>query len=209
MGTAALSPWMLYCFPNPSQEELFLSAVMAMAVCSLLAGLDHSNASDYVFACFFLICTSTFLKYDRGTWASGAGLEEVRLLEFNGIILSVLPAPCWLYCPALIDCTAWPFQDPLVGWHRHHGHADGAGAVMAPRQGGAHPAARGARPHRRRVGRGGSHGLPGGRVPKVRRPDDGVYRLGCRSFIRDSVPVFLNLGCYQTIRDLNSYCLTN
>ena len=182
MGTAALSPWMLYCFPNPSQEELFLSAVMAMAVCSLLAGLDHSNASDYVFACFFLICTSTFLKY-------GAGLEEVRLLEFNGIILSVLPAPCWLYCPALIGCTAWPFQDPLVGWHRHHGHADGAGAVMAPRQGGAHPATRRACAHRCRVGRGGPHGLPGRRVPKVRRPDDGVYRVGCRSFIRGSVPV--------------------
>ena len=39
-----------------------LSAIMAMAICKLLAGLNESNACDYVFACYFLICTSTFLK---------------------------------------------------------------------------------------------------------------------------------------------------
>ena len=39
-----------------------LSAVMSMAICSLFAGLSEDNASDYVFACYFLICTVTFLK---------------------------------------------------------------------------------------------------------------------------------------------------
>ena len=44
------------------QEELLLSAVMSMAICSLLAGLTEAKACDYVFACYFLICTATFLK---------------------------------------------------------------------------------------------------------------------------------------------------
>ncbi len=44
------------------QEELLLSACMAAAVCHLLSGLTAATSSDYVYACFFLICTTTFLK---------------------------------------------------------------------------------------------------------------------------------------------------
>lgn len=35
---------------------------MACAICSLLASLTPGNSSDYVYAAYFLICTSTFLK---------------------------------------------------------------------------------------------------------------------------------------------------
>lgn len=39
-----------------------LGAAMALAVCTLLVSLTPSNAQDYVFAGFFLICTVSFLK---------------------------------------------------------------------------------------------------------------------------------------------------
>uniref|UniRef100_A0A7R9VZ96 histidine kinase n=1 Tax=Chlamydomonas euryale TaxID=1486919 RepID=A0A7R9VZ96_9CHLO len=44
------------------QEEILLSACMAVAICSLLYTVTADNASDYVYAAYFLICTSTFLK---------------------------------------------------------------------------------------------------------------------------------------------------
>lgn len=49
-------------FPTAQQEELLLSVCMACAICSLLASLTPGNSSDYVYAAYFLICTSTFLK---------------------------------------------------------------------------------------------------------------------------------------------------
>ncbi len=39
-----------------------LSAVMALAITSLLAALRPDNGQDYVLAAFFLICTTSFLK---------------------------------------------------------------------------------------------------------------------------------------------------
>jgi hypothetical protein len=44
------------------QEELLLSACIAMALCNLLGSLGADNASDYVYMGYFLICSSTFLK---------------------------------------------------------------------------------------------------------------------------------------------------
>ena len=44
------------------QEELLLSAILATAISTLLGGLRSSTSTDYVYACYFLICTSTFLK---------------------------------------------------------------------------------------------------------------------------------------------------
>lgn len=44
------------------QEEILIAACMAMAICNLLVSLHVDNASDYVYAAYFLICTSTFLK---------------------------------------------------------------------------------------------------------------------------------------------------
>jgi hypothetical protein len=44
------------------QEELLLSLVVAMAISWLLLSLRTESAQDYIFACFFLICTSSLLK---------------------------------------------------------------------------------------------------------------------------------------------------
>ena len=44
------------------QEELLLSLVVAMAISWLLLSLRADSAQDYIFACFFLICTSSLLK---------------------------------------------------------------------------------------------------------------------------------------------------
>lgn len=44
------------------QEEVLLSACMAIAICNLLASLTPENAQEYVYVAFFLICTSSFLK---------------------------------------------------------------------------------------------------------------------------------------------------
>lgn len=59
-----------------SQEEYLLSAVMALAITSLLSTLKPTNAQDYVLACFFLISTTSFLKI---RWFMGTGMQ-VRCL---------------------------------------------------------------------------------------------------------------------------------
>lgn len=53
------------------QEEVLLSAVMALAISNLLASLRADNASDYVYMSYFLIATTTFLKI---RWWVGTGL---------------------------------------------------------------------------------------------------------------------------------------
>ena len=55
-----------------SQEEYMLSAVMALAITSLLSTLQPTNAQDYVLACFFLISTTSFLKI---RWFMGTGMQ--------------------------------------------------------------------------------------------------------------------------------------
>ena len=52
-----------------------LSAVMALAITSLLSTLKATNAQDYVLACFFLISTTSFLKI---RWFMGTGMQARR-----------------------------------------------------------------------------------------------------------------------------------
>ena len=79
------------------QEELLLSAILATAISSLLGGLRPSTSTDYVYACYFLICTSTFLKL---RWWLGTAILAfpVALTNYwhyktisNGISAPVLP----------------------------------------------------------------------------------------------------------------------
>ncbi len=49
-----------------------LSAVMALAITSLLSTLRPANSQDYVLACFFLISTTSFLKI---RWFMGTGMQ--------------------------------------------------------------------------------------------------------------------------------------
>lgn len=45
-----------------TQEELLLVGTMALAIVNLLVTLSRDTAQDYVYAAFFLICTTFFLK---------------------------------------------------------------------------------------------------------------------------------------------------
>lgn len=58
---------------------------MSVAITSLVAGLGRANSQDYVYAAFFLICTSTFLKirWWLGAMALTAPLVAVHVL-FSG-----------------------------------------------------------------------------------------------------------------------------
>ena len=51
------------------QEEYLLSSAIALAVSVLLGSLTAGNSQDYVFAGYFLICASSFLKLN---WLRGA-----------------------------------------------------------------------------------------------------------------------------------------
>ena len=51
------------------QEELLIAVAIALAILALLLSLSRETAKDYVYAAYFLICTSTFLKI---RWLQGA-----------------------------------------------------------------------------------------------------------------------------------------
>lgn len=44
------------------QEEAFLAVLIALAVTNLVYSLGPTNASDYIYAVFFLICCASYLK---------------------------------------------------------------------------------------------------------------------------------------------------
>jgi hypothetical protein len=52
------------------QEEVALSLVVSAAIVWLLLSLRAATAQDYIFACFFLICTTSLLKIRRGVHPS-------------------------------------------------------------------------------------------------------------------------------------------
>lgn len=76
------------------QEELLLSLVVAMAISWLLLSLRTESAQDYIFACFFLICTSSLLKirWLLGTLALTPPLLLVASAQlWNPAMTAVLP----------------------------------------------------------------------------------------------------------------------
>lgn len=59
------------------QEELLLTGVMTLAICSLLVTITKSNPQDYVYAAMFMISTTCFLKIQ---WLVGTVFMTVPLL---------------------------------------------------------------------------------------------------------------------------------
>lgn len=55
------------------QEECLLAVLIALAVTNLILGLSAENASDYIYAVFFLICCASYVKV-RWWLAMGAML---------------------------------------------------------------------------------------------------------------------------------------
>lgn len=100
------------------QEELLLSACVALAICSLLATVTKDNASDYVYAGYFLICTSSFLKI---RWWLGALVLSVPTVLPNVWHMRV-GAPSILPRDALIHIfVAWAvgaLMAYLAEWYR-------------------------------------------------------------------------------------------
>ena len=70
------------------QEEILLASAMALAVSFLLVTLAPGTGQDYVFACMFLICTSSFLKI---RWLMGTLVLALPLLLVIGNFTPHLP----------------------------------------------------------------------------------------------------------------------
>lgn len=62
------------------QEEYLLALAISAAVSVLIVTLTQHNAQDYVFAGFFLICSTCFLKLN---WLRGAVPQLIPLLLVN------------------------------------------------------------------------------------------------------------------------------
>ena len=74
------------------QEEYLLALAISAAVSVLIVTLTQHNAQDYVFAGFFLICSTCFLKLN---WLRGAVPQLIPLLLVNvGCALSLVPCSC-------------------------------------------------------------------------------------------------------------------
>ncbi|KAI8475163.1 MAG: hypothetical protein J3K34DRAFT_487042 [Monoraphidium minutum] len=103
------------------QEEVLLSAVMALAIGNLLASLRADNSHDYVYMSYFLIATTTFLKI---RWWVGTGL----------LAAPTVAAHVWHGSPAvaaaaraLAGGAEWELP-----WLAPPGAAAGAGAGILP-----------------------------------------------------------------------------
>lgn len=67
------------------QEELLLSSAVALAVTSLLLGLQKGCGQDYTFACFFLISATLLLQV---RWFLGSAILAIP-------VIVVFIAPLW------------------------------------------------------------------------------------------------------------------
>ena len=65
---------------NGWQEEYLLALAISAAVSVLIVTLTEHNAQDYVFAGFFLICSTCFLKLN---WLRGAVPQLIPLVLVN------------------------------------------------------------------------------------------------------------------------------
>jgi hypothetical protein len=83
---------------------------MCTAVCHLLSGLTPSNANDYVYAAYFLICTTTFLQL---RWWVGTSF----------MALPVLLVMSWQWRAAAVQLPPDSFTHMIIAW--------GGGALMA------------------------------------------------------------------------------
>ena len=59
------------------QEELLLTGIMTLAICSLLATITAANPQDYVYAAMFMISTTCFLKIQ---WLVGTAFMILPLV---------------------------------------------------------------------------------------------------------------------------------
>ena len=90
------------------QEEYLLSSAIALAVSVLLGSLTAGNSQDYVFAGYFLICASSFLKLN---WLRGALPPAATSLccqaQVHGLLLYiVLLLKIWAASAAAAMSTA-------------------------------------------------------------------------------------------------------
>jgi hypothetical protein len=98
------------------QEEVLLSACMALAICNLLASLRADNGQDYVYMAYFLICTSSFLKI---RWWVGTGVlasPTVAVHVWYGRGGSILPPDAVVHI--VVAWAVGGLMTYLADWYR-------------------------------------------------------------------------------------------
>ncbi len=104
---------------------------MAMAICNLLASLGAGSPQDYVYAAFFLICTTTFLKlrWWVGTLVLAAPVVLLHMWQRSKTAHVALPSDALVHI--LVAWAVGGLMAYLAEWYRRQMFASQCMAAAA------------------------------------------------------------------------------